>query len=294
MKRRDIKTVVREAYGDIAREQRSGCGPAASCCGGVDVAQKMSTQVGYSKEELQQVPEGADLGLGCGNPIALASLREGETVLDLGSGAGLDVFLAAGKVGKSGRVVGVDMTPAMIERARENAKRGGYENVEFRLGDIEDLPVPDSTVDVVISNCVINLSPDKPRVFRETYRVLKPGGRLIISDIVLLSELPDPIKRSVESYIGCVAGAMLRDEYVGAVRAAGFQDIQIVQEAAFPLESLANDPTARAIIEDSNLSPEERREIAGSVVSLGISAVKPIPESSPGDRDALPAFKQRL
>jgi len=294
MKRRDIKTVVREAYGDIAREQRSGCGPATSCCGGVDVAQKMSTQVGYSKEELQQVPEGADLGLGCGNPIALASLREGETVLDLGSGAGLDVFLAAGKVGKSGRVVGVDMTPAMIERARENAKRGGYENVEFRLGDIEDLPVPDSTVDVVISNCVINLSPDKPRVFRETYRVLKPGGRLIISDIVLLSELPDPIKRSVESYIGCVAGAMLRGEYVGAVRAAGFQDIQIVQEAAFPLESLANDPTARAIIEDSNLSPEERREIAGSVVSLGISAVKPIPESSPGDGDALPAFKQRL
>jgi SAM-dependent methyltransferase len=294
MKRRDIKTVVREAYGDIAREQRSGCGPATSCCGGVDAAQKMSTQVGYSNEELQQVPEGADLGLGCGNPIALASLREGETVLDLGSGAGLDVFLAAGKVGKSGRVVGVDMTPAMIERARENAKRGGYENVEFRLGDIEDLPVPDSTVDVVISNCVINLSPDKPRVFRETYRVLKPGGRLIISDIVLLSELPDPIKRSVESYIGCVAGAMLRDEYVGAVRAAGFQDIQIVQEAAFPLESLANDPTARAIIEDSNLPPEERREIAGSVVSLGICAVKPIPESSPGDRDALPVFKRRL
>lgn len=294
MKQKDIKTVVREAYGDIAREQRSGCGPATSCCGGVDVAQKMSVQVGYSEEELRQVPEGADLGLGCGNPLALASLWEGETVLDLGSGAGLDVFLAAGKVGKSGKVIGVDMTPAMIERAKENAKRGGYENVEFRLGDIENLPVPDGTVDVVISNCVINLSPDKSRVFRETYRVLKPGGRLIISDIVLLNELPDPIKHSVESYIGCVAGAMLRDEYVAAVRAAGFHDIQIVQETSFPRESLVNDPTARAIIDDSSLPPEERDDIASSVVSLGISAVKPMPESSLGGRDTLPAFKQRL
>lgn len=294
MKHQDIKTVVKEAYAEIAKEGRSGCGPAPSCCGTADGAQKMGAHVGYSEADLRGVPEGADLGLGCGNPLALASLREGETVLDLGSGAGLDVFLAAGKVGKTGRAIGVDMTSAMIERARQNAKRGGYENVEFRLGDIEDLPVPDSTVDVVISNCVINLSPNKPEVFREAYRVLKPGGRLIISDIVLLSELPDPIKRSVESYVGCVAGAMLRDEYVGAVRAAGFQDIQIVQETSFPLESLANDPTARAIIEDANLPPEERRGIASSVVSLGISAVKPMPESSPGDRNALPAFKQRL
>ncbi|MFQ5961252.1 MAG: arsenite methyltransferase [Candidatus Methylomirabilales bacterium] len=276
MKQEDIKTVVKEAYAGIARERRSGCGPATACCGGTDGAQKMSTQVGYSKEELRGVPEGADLGLGCGNPLALASLREGETVLDLGSGAGLDVFLAAGKVGKTGRAIGVDMTAAMIERATENATRGDYGNVEFRLGDIEDLPVADNTVDVVISNCVINLSPDKPEVFREAYRVLTPGGRLMISDIVLLSELPDPIKRSVEAYIGCVAGAMLKDEYVGAIRAAGFQDIQILHETSFPLEYLANDPTARAIIEDSNLPPEERREIASSVVTLSISAVKPI------------------
>lgn len=276
MKQDDIKAVVKEAYAGIARERRSGCGPATACCGGIDGAQKMSTQVGYAEEELCGVPEGADLGLGCGNPLALASLREGETVLDLGSGAGLDVFLAAGKVGKTGRAIGVDMTAAMIERATENARRGDYGNVEFRLGEIEDLPVADNTVDVVISNCVINLSPDKPQVFREAYRVLTPGGRLMISDIVLLSELPDPIKRSVEAYIGCVAGAMLRDDYVEAIRAAGFQDVQILHEASFPLDCLANDPTTRAMIEDSTLPPEARREIAGSVVAVSLSARKPI------------------
>jgi ubiquinone/menaquinone biosynthesis C-methylase UbiE len=236
----------------------------------------MSRTVGYSSADLRGVPTGADLGLGCGNPIALASVREGETVLDLGSGAGLDVFLAAGKVGKTGKAIGVDMTPAMIERARDNAARGHYENVEFRLGEIEDLPVDDETIDIVISNCVINLSPDKPGVFREAFRVLRPGGRLMISDIVLLKELPDPVKRSVEAYVGCVAGAMRKEEYIGAIRAAGFQDIQILQESSFPLEYLANDPTARAIIEDSNLPPEKRREIAGSVVSLSVSAIKPI------------------
>ena len=275
MKREDIKTVVKEAYADIARRGRPRCGPVASCCESVDVAQDVSTKVGYSEEELHRVPEGADLGLGCGNPVALASLREGETVLDLGSGAGLDVFLAASTVGKNGRVIGVDMTAAMIERARENAKRGNYENVEFRLGENEDLPLADNTADVVISNCVINLSPDKPRVFREAFRVLKPGGRLMISDLMLLRELPDPVKRSVKAYVGCVAGAMLRDEYVGAIRAAGFRDIRILQEVPFPPKFLANDPTAKAILEDSSLTIEEVREIASSVVSLRISAVKP-------------------
>ena len=275
MKREDIKTVVKEAYADIARRGRPRCGPVASCCESVDVAQDVSTKVGYSEEELHRVPEGADLGLGCGNPVALASLREGETVLDLGSGAGLDVFLAASTVGKNGRVIGVDMTAAMIERARENAKRGNYENVEFRLGENEDLPLADNTADVVISNCVINLSPDKPRVFREAFRVLKPGGRLMISDLMLLRELPDPVKRSVKAYVGCVAGAMLRDEYVGAIRAAGFREIRILQEVPFPPKFLANDPTAKAILEDSSLTIEEVREIASSVVSLRISAVKP-------------------
>jgi arsenite methyltransferase len=276
MKRENIKTIVKEAYGDIAKQGRVGCGPATSCCGSTDVDQAMSRTVGYSSVDLRGVPTGADLGLGCGNPIALASVREGETVLDLGSGAGLDVFLAAGKVGKTGKAIGVDMTPAMIERARDNAARGHYENVEFRLGEIEDLPVDDETIDIAISNCVINLSPDKPGVFREAFRVLRPGGRLMISDIVLLEELPDPVKRSVEAYVGCVAGAMRKEEYIGAIRAAGFQDIQILQESSFPLEYLANDPTARAIIEDSNLPPEKRREIAGSVVSLSVSAIKPI------------------
>ncbi|MFQ5931460.1 MAG: arsenite methyltransferase, partial [Nitrospiraceae bacterium] len=199
----------------------------------------------------------------------------GETVLDLGSGAGLDVFLAASTVGKNGRVIGVDMTPAMIERARENAKRGHYENVEFRLGEIEDLPLADNTVDVVISNCVINLSPDKSRVFREAFRVLNPGGRLMVSDLVLLRELPDPVKRSVEAYVGCVAGAMLKDEYIEAIRMAGFREVGILQETAYPLKFLGNDPTTQAILEDSSLLPEELKEIASSVVSLRISAVKP-------------------
>lgn len=275
MKREDIKAVVKEAYADIARRGRPGCGPVASCCESADVDQDISGKVGYSEEELHGVPEGADLGLGCGNPVALASLRAGETVLDLGSGAGLDVFLAASTVGKNGRVIGVDMTPAMIERARENAKRGHYENVEFRLGEIEDLPLADNTVDVVISNCVINLSPDKSRAFREAFRVLNPGGRLMVSDLVLLRELPDPVKRSVEAYVGCVAGAMLKDEYIEAIRMAGFREVGILQETAYPLKFLGNDPTTQAILEDSSLLPEELKEIASSVVSLRISAVKP-------------------
>ncbi len=274
MKGEDIKIVVKEAYAGIAKQGRSACAPATSCCESVGVTQEMSRKIGYSGEDLHRAPGGADLGLGCGNPVALSSLREGETVLDLGSGAGLDAFLAAHKVGNAGRVIGVDMTPAMIERARENAKRGNYENVEFRLGEIEDLPVADNSVDVVISNCVINLSPDKPRVFREAFRVLKQGGRLMVSDIVLLEELPDPVQRSVEAYIGCVAGAMLKDKYVEAIRAAGFRDIRIVQEAPFSLEYIANDPTAKAIMEGSNLPPDELRGIASSIISLGISAVK--------------------
>lgn len=292
MKGEDLKGVVKEAYAGIAKRGRSGCGPAPSCCESASIAREMSRNVGYSNEELHGVPEGADLGLGCGNPVALASLRKGETVLDLGSGAGLDVFLAAGYVGKVGRVIGVDMTPAMIERARENAKRGRYENVEFRLGEIEDLPLADNTVDVVISNCVINLSLDKSRVFREAFRVLNPGGRLMVSDLVLLRELPDPVKRSVEAYVGCVAGAMLRDEYIEAIRMAGFREVGILQEVPFPPKFLANDPTAKAILEDSSLTTEEVREIASSVVSLRISAVKPTAENYPADTKGYPGFMQ--
>ncbi|MDD5289463.1 MAG: arsenite methyltransferase [Dehalococcoidales bacterium] len=183
---------------------------------------------GYSPDDLRSVPEGANLGLGCGNPVALASLKKGEVVLDLGSGAGFDAFLSANRVGKTGRVIGVDMTPEMLETARENAKKGGYKNVEFRLGDIESLPVDDNSVDVIISNCVINLSPDKPAVFKEAYRVLKSGGRLMVSDIVLLKELPASLKESAEAYIGCVAGASKKDEYLKMVKDAGFKSVKAV------------------------------------------------------------------
>jgi ubiquinone/menaquinone biosynthesis C-methylase UbiE len=186
--------------------------------------------IGYGEGQLGAIPEGANLGLGCGNPTALASLKEGEAVLDLGSGGGIDCFLASNAVGPEGRVIGVDMTPEMISRARENARRGSYGNVDFRLGEIENLPVGDSSVDAVISNCVINLSPDKGRVFAEAYRALKPGGRVMVSDIVLTRELPEEIMNSVAAYAGCVAGASRKAEYLAKVKAAGFEDVEIVSE----------------------------------------------------------------
>ncbi|MBI5043374.1 MAG: arsenite methyltransferase, partial [Nitrospirae bacterium] len=222
MKYEEIKKEVRKGYASIAKQGGSCCAPATSCCGGTDPSRDITKKIGYTEQDLNAVPDGANLGLGCGNPVALASLKEGETVLDLGSGAGLDCFLAAAKVGKNGRVIGVDMTPEMIEKARENAEKNSYRNVEFRLGEIENIPAADNSVGVVISNCVINLVPDKKKVFQETYRVLKPGGRLMISDIVLLKELPDAIKASVEAYIGCVSGAILKNEYMETIKAAGF------------------------------------------------------------------------
>ncbi len=276
MKEEKIKRVVREGYAKIAK-QSSGCGcsPANSCCGGTDLAQDISKSIGYTEEELEAVPEGANLGLGCGNPVALASLKEGETVLDLGSGAGFDCFLAADKVGKNGRIIGVDMTPEMIEKARENARKGNYGNVEFRLGEIENLPVADNSVDIVISNCVINLAPDKRRVFAETFRALKPGGRLMVSDIVLLKEPPNFIKNSIEAYIGCISGAIIRDKYIEAVKEAGFQGVRIIDEASFPIKWLTNDPTAKALIDNLRIPPETIEEFAGSVVSIKVYGVKP-------------------
>ncbi|MBE0481220.1 MAG: arsenite methyltransferase [Dehalococcoidia bacterium] len=271
-----IRKVVREGYANIARQGNSCCSGPQSCCAAGDCqGEVVSGLVGYSAEELESVPEGADLGLGCGNPVALASLREGEVVLDLGSGAGLDCFLAAGKVGRRGRVIGVDMTPEMVSRARENARKVGCDNVEFRLGEIENLPVADSSADVVISNCVINLSPDKSRVFREAYRVLKPGGRLMVSDIVLLKELPDFIKESVTAYVGCVSGAMLRDDYLAAIEAAGLQDVTVIDETTFPVSLMENDPTANAVLESSDFKAEKIAELAGTVVSIKVQASKP-------------------
>ena len=275
MKDEEIKKVVREGYAQIAKKESSCCAPVSSCCGSTDLAEDISKKIGYKDEELSSVPEGANLGLGCGNPVALASLKEGETVLDLGSGAGFDCFLAANKVGKMGKVIGVDMTPEMIEKARENAQKGNYQNVEFRLGEIENIPAADNSVDAVISNCVINLSPDKGRVFQETFRVLKPGGRLMVSDIVLLKELPEFIRDSIVAYVGCISGAMLKDDYVGAIRKAGFQEVKIIDEAPFPIDCIANDPTAKAIIKEMNIPPEEIKDTANSVLSIKVQGIKP-------------------
>ncbi|RJP35383.1 MAG: methyltransferase domain-containing protein [Actinobacteria bacterium] len=274
MKEKDIKKVVREGYGAIASKGSSCCEPAEPCCCGASKAEEISSMIGYSMEELKAVPEGANLGLGCGNPVALASLREGETVLDLGSGAGLDSFLAANAVGETGRVIGVDMTHEMLEKARENARKGGYDNVEFRLGEIENLPVADASTDAIISNCVINLSPDKARVFREAFRVLKPGGRLMVSDIVLEGELPQQVRESAAAYVGCVSGAVLREEYFRLIREAGFEEIE-VESAEYPLKMMFDDDTAQATMADLDLSPEEMERLERLVVSAKIKAFKP-------------------
>jgi SAM-dependent methyltransferase len=239
------------------------------------LSEEISRRIGYSEKEIGSVPEGANLGLGCGNPVALASLKKGETVLDLGSGGGFDCFLAANRVGKDGKVIGVDMTPEMIDKARENARNGKKENVEFRLGEIENLPVADGSVDVVISNCVINLSPNKKRVFEEAFRVLRPNGRLMVSDIVLLKKLPESIRKNVQAYIGCLSGAEMKDKYLKMIRDAGFQKVKVVEENCFPIENMANDPTAQAIMKTSEIPPDEVKGIANAVLSVKVCGVKP-------------------
>lgn len=276
MKKEEVKKVVREGYARVAKSESSCCAPQNPCCGTTDIATDLSKKIGYTDDDLQSVPEGANLGLGCGNPVALASLQEGEVVLDLGSGAGFDCFLAANQVGKTGRVIGVDMTPEMVEKARENARRGNYQNVEFRLGEIENLPVADNHVDIIISNCVINLSPDKERVFQEAFRVLKPGGRLMVSDIVLVDELPESVKRSVAAYIGCLAGATLKDEYVGAVRDAGFKQVSIIDETSFATNYAPNDPTIQTLVNDSGIPRADLKKLGSSIRSVKVHALKPI------------------
>ncbi len=275
MKEAEIKRMVREGYAQRVQNKSSCCAPANSCCGSANPAESMSKAIGYTEEELGSVPDGANLGLGCGNPIALASLAEGETVLDLGSGAGFDCFLAANKVGKTGKVIGVDMTPEMLDKARENARKGNYENVEFRLGEIENLPTADNSIDIIISNCVINLSPNKKSVFDEAFRVLKPGGRLMVSDIVLLKELPDFIRNSIAAYVGCISGALMKAEYLEAITEAGFEEVQVLDEAIFPIDYMANDPTAQALIKKLNLPEEEIKDTANSVASIKVRGIKP-------------------
>ena len=276
MEERDVKREVRERYGSIARGGGSCCGPApakSNCCAPSGPAE-IGKAIGYSEQELAAVPEGANLGLGCGNPLAFASLKPGDVVVDLGSGAGFDCFLAAQKVGPTGRVIGVDMTADMLDRARRNAEKDGYANVEFRLGEIENLPVADDTADMVISNCVINLSPDKPKVFREALRVLKPGGRLMVSDLVLAKPLPESVARSVAAYVGCIAGAMLKDDYLAAIREAGFADVEVLSEATYPIGSSDPDATELAILNSTGISREDLRATAESVISVKVTASK--------------------
>jgi len=229
----DVRQHVRESYAQVAEASNDGgcCGEVASCCGVSDDAAintLISTRLGYSEDDLANVPDGADMGLGCGNPRAIASLKLGEVVIDLGSGGGFDAFLAAREVGETGRVIGVDMTPAMISKARKNAEKGNFFHVEFRLGEIEHLPVPDNTADIIISNCVINLSPFKARVFSDTFRVLKPGGRLAISDVVATAVMPDEMKNDPMLHAGCMAGASLIDDLETMMKEAGFEQISII------------------------------------------------------------------
>ena len=275
MKESEIRKTVREGYARIAQREDSCCRSMASCCTDPRSRGELSKNLGYTEDDLKSVPEGSNLGLGCGNPVALASLKEGETVLDLGSGAGFDCFLAAKKVGKRGKIIGVDMTPEMIDKARENARKGGYKNVEFRLGEIENLPVADNSTDITISNCVINLSPNKKRVFEEAFRTMKPGGRLMVSDIVLLKELPEAIKNSVEAYVGCLSGAIMKDRYLAAIENAGFDGVKILKETLFPVKYMSNDPTAKAVIEKANISSGDIAEIEDAVASVRVSATKP-------------------
>ncbi|HEX2998890.1 MAG TPA: arsenite methyltransferase [Armatimonadota bacterium] len=262
------KQVIRQEYGKIGAGARTGCGCG---CGCGDLAVEVSQKAGYTAEELAAAPEGANLGLGCGNPTAIAGLQPGETVLDLGSGGGFDCFLAAKRVGLTGKVIGVDMTAEMIERARENAQHGGYINVEFRMGEIEALPVADASVDVVISNCVLNLVPDKARAFREIARVLKPGGRLMVSDMVLARPLPDWLKASMQGYVACVSGAVERQEYLRYIEATGLTETAILEEHdASDLFMNPTDPLLNQLIIGHPVD-----DIRGLVASVSIKAVKP-------------------
>jgi arsenite methyltransferase len=284
MEKEELTKSVRERYAGVAKQNNGCCcsGKTASpqsslCCGTPNTStnRDISKNVGYTDADMNSVPEGANLGLGCGNPVALAALKKGDVVIDLGSGAGFDCFLAAARVGPQGKVIGVDMTPEMLDKSRENLRKGKYQNVEFRLGEIENLPVADNLADVIISNCVINLSIDKTRVFKEAHRVLKSGGRLMVSDIVLLTELPKEILSSIEAYVGCIAGASQKSVYLDAMRTAGFKEVKVVDETVFPVDSLAEDPMVQSIIKESHMSASQIKKLASSIVSVKVSAVKP-------------------
>ncbi len=255
MNNEKIKKHVKKRYGEIAKAESSSC--SSGCCSSSSCGpppQYVAWKIGYSPDDIESVPEDSVLGLGCGNPVALASLKEGETVLDLGSGGGIDVFLASKKVGQTGKVIGVDMTEEMLERAKATASKHGYTNVEFRLGEIDALPVEDESVDVIISNCVINLAPDKLKVFQEAYRVLKPNGRLMVSDLVTQGELPEEVRKSFDAWAGCIAGALEKGDYLDKIANAGFKNVKVVSQKPYTIE----------------ISPELR----GKIVSVQVEAHK--------------------
>ncbi len=267
-----LKAAVRERYAGFVKRNTSCCGPKSVCC--ASTPEDASLKIGYGPEEVGAVPEGANLGLGCGNPVALASLQPGEVVLDLGSGAGFDAFLASPRVGPQGRVIGVDMTPEMLQRARSLAERHGYTNVEFRQGDIEALPVADGSVDVIISNCVINLTTDKAKAFREAYRVMKPGGRLMVSDLVLLRPLPPAVLQDLDAYAACIAGALPKEDYLDAIRQAGFQELQVVGESTYDLGEPELAEVAEGLSQGCGCA--DLKEASGAVASVQIHAIRPV------------------
>jgi arsenite methyltransferase len=243
MENEKVKEVVKKRYGEIAKNDQSCC-CSSSCCG--SSTKDITKEIGYSETDLENIPDSAILGLGCGNPVALANLKEGETVLDLGSGGGIDVFFASKKVGENGKVIGVDMTKEMLERAKDSASKNGYSNVEFRLGEIENLPIENETVDTIISNCVINLSSDKLKVFQEAYRVLKPNGKLMVSDLVTIGELPASVRKSFDAWVGCIAGALEKNEYLNTIKKAGFNSVEIISENKYSID--VSDDLAEKIV----------------------------------------------
>jgi SAM-dependent methyltransferase len=262
---------VREKYGEIADQRGSCCAPAAesSCCA---PAEKQSERLGYSAEDMAVLPEGADLGLGCGAPVHHLKLQPGETVLDLGSGAGVDVFIAAHQVGDEGKAIGVDMTPQMLERARANAAKGRFKNVEFLHGRLEELPVDDASVDAVTSNCVINLVPDKTKVFAEVTRVLKPGGRLVISDIVLDGHLPEGVKEDLLSYVGCVSGAETREDYFAKLEAAGLVVTEVLTDT--DVVQVGDETAPEQVAKFAGRGGVSVEDLKGIVKSVTFRAVK--------------------
>lgn len=282
----DIKEAVRNRYAGHARNAKKATS-AASCCSpsvtGTEAAPcrgssgvSVSELLGYDANDLAAIPHGADLGLGCGNPIAMLELKEGETVVDLGSGAGIDCFLAAKRVGQTGHVIGVDMTPEMIARARRNAAAGGFGNVEFRLGEIEHLPVEDAAVDAIISNCVVNLVPNKRQVFADAMRILKPGGRVSLSDIVLLGEVPPVVRDSVEAYVSCLSGAILLDDYLRLMKDAGFVEVRIVEARQFGLGDVVADDLIEELVKHSGATVEDLKAAAAVFQSVKVQARKPL------------------